>query len=149
MIHGTMVRYEAPTNKMTIGYWTKVEDWVHWDFEVTKPGTFSVEILQGCGKGSGLSSTPFTTVLKRPEMQSFVSAMQKATGKTPTFWSEAAYTAALIIDKTIQKLEADGMAAADIPDWIRSHGSEFVAMIRKAGKLPVERDTLYNELRVC
>ena len=52
-IHGKNVRYEPQPHKNTIGYWTKVEDWVSWDFEITKPGTFSVEILQGCGKGSG------------------------------------------------------------------------------------------------
>lgn len=59
VIHGTSVRYEAPTNKLTIGYWTKVSDWVSWDFEVTKPGMFSVEILQGCGKGSGGADVDF------------------------------------------------------------------------------------------
>jgi len=26
---------------------------VSWDFAVTQPGTFAVEVLQGCGKGSG------------------------------------------------------------------------------------------------
>lgn len=59
VVHGTTVRYEAPTNKLTIGYWTKVDDWVHWDFEITKPGTFTVEILQGCGKGSGGADVDF------------------------------------------------------------------------------------------
>ena len=60
IIHGKTVRYEPQTNKNTIGYWTKVEDWVSWDFEITKPGTFSVEILQGCGKGSGGSEVEFS-----------------------------------------------------------------------------------------
>lgn len=52
-IHGTNVRYEPQPHKNTIGFWTKQDDWVSWTFSVAKPGTFSVEILQGCGKGSG------------------------------------------------------------------------------------------------
>lgn len=59
-VHGTTVRYEPQPNKNTIGYWTKKDDWVSWDFEVTKPGTFRVEILQGCGKGSGGSEVDFS-----------------------------------------------------------------------------------------
>ncbi|HUY90431.1 MAG TPA: hypothetical protein VMV10_16965 [Pirellulales bacterium] len=59
-IHGTTVRYEPQPNKNTIGYWTKVEDWVSWDFEIAKPGRFKVEILQGCGKGSGGSEVDFS-----------------------------------------------------------------------------------------
>jgi branched-chain amino acid transport system substrate-binding protein len=77
-----------------------------------------------------LGSTPFTTAIKRPQLQSFLTAMKKATGKDPTFWGEAAYTSALIIDKTIQKLEKDGMPKSKIPDWIRNHAADFVATIR-------------------
>jgi arylsulfatase A len=53
IIHGVNVRYEPPAHKNTIGYWTKVEDWVSWELEVTQGGEYEVEILQGCGKGSG------------------------------------------------------------------------------------------------
>lgn len=52
-IHGKTVRYEPQPHKNTIGFWTKQDDWVSWTFSVAKPGTFAVEILQGCGKGSG------------------------------------------------------------------------------------------------
>ena len=52
-IHGTTVRYEPQAHKNTIGFWTNQDDWVSWTFSVTKPGTFTVEVLQGCGKGSG------------------------------------------------------------------------------------------------
>lgn len=52
-IHGTTVRFEPQPHKNTIGYWTRQDDWVSWTFSVAKPGTFAVEILQGCGKGSG------------------------------------------------------------------------------------------------
>ena len=53
IIHGVNVRYEPPAHKNTIGYWTKVEDWVSWELEVARAGEYEVEILQGCGKGSG------------------------------------------------------------------------------------------------
>ena len=58
-IHGSTVRYEPEPHKNTIGYWTKAEDWVSWEFEANDPGTFSVEILQGCGTGSGGSDVEF------------------------------------------------------------------------------------------
>ena len=52
-IHGTTARYEPQPHKNTIGFWTRQDDWVSWTFSVAKPGTFAVEVLQGCGKGSG------------------------------------------------------------------------------------------------
>ena len=59
-IHGKTVRYEPQPHKNTIGYWTKVEDWVSWDFKLQTPGTFTVELLQACGKGSGGSEYAVT-----------------------------------------------------------------------------------------
>ena len=59
-IHGKTVRYEPQPHKNTVGYWTKAEDWVSWDFKVTKPGTFRVEMTQACGKGSGGSEYQLT-----------------------------------------------------------------------------------------
>jgi hypothetical protein len=50
VIHGTTVRYEPDKN--TIGYWFKREDWVSWDLEVSTPGAFVLEVLQGCGSDS-------------------------------------------------------------------------------------------------
>jgi len=58
-IHGTTVRYEPQPNKNTVGYWTKKEDWVSWDFVVERPGKFEVIALQGCGKGSGGAEVQF------------------------------------------------------------------------------------------
>src|SRR3954471_14623007 len=58
-IHGTTVRYEPQPNKNTIGYWTKKDDWVSWDFVVEKPGKFDLIPLQGCGKGSGGAEVEF------------------------------------------------------------------------------------------
>ena len=52
-IHGIQLRYEPLPHKNTLGFWTRKDDSASWEFTVTKPGTFAVEVLQGCGKGSG------------------------------------------------------------------------------------------------
>lgn len=59
--HGKTIRYESQPHKNTIGYWTKAEDWVSWDFKVVTPGTFDVTLTQACGKGSGGSEVVFAT----------------------------------------------------------------------------------------
>ena len=51
VVHGKTVRYEPDKN--TIGYWTKPEDWVSWELEITQPGTLTVEMFEACGRGSG------------------------------------------------------------------------------------------------
>ena len=65
-IHGTTVRYEPNPHKNTVGFWTRREDWVSWDFVVAKPGTFDVLPLQGCGKGSGGAEVEFAFDGKQP-----------------------------------------------------------------------------------
>jgi arylsulfatase A-like enzyme len=52
-VHGTMLRYEPLPHKTTLGYWVNVSDWASFDFTATTPGTFTVEVLQGCGTGQG------------------------------------------------------------------------------------------------
>jgi len=52
-VHGRNLRYEPQPFKDTLGFWTQVDDWAHWDFEVGQPGRYRVEVLQGCGRGSG------------------------------------------------------------------------------------------------
>jgi arylsulfatase A len=52
-VHGLQLRYEPLPHKNTLGYWTRGDDWASWDFTITKPGAFAVEVLQGCGKGQG------------------------------------------------------------------------------------------------
>ena len=74
--------------------------------------------------------TPFTTALNRPEMKRFVSSYRALTGKDPTFWGEASYVAAMVIDRTIKKLEAQGTPAAQIPDYIRQNATKFIQTIR-------------------
>src|SRR5262249_8864162 len=52
-IHGTQLRYEPLPHKNTLGYWTQAGDRARWEFTVSRPGTFSVVVLQGCGEGQG------------------------------------------------------------------------------------------------
>jgi len=52
-VHGSKVKYESGGDKDNLGYWTDPADWVSWEFTVTKPGTFQVEVVQACAPGSG------------------------------------------------------------------------------------------------
>lgn len=52
-VHGTMLRYEPPPHKNTLGYWVRADDWAAWDVNVEKPGDFRVMMRYGCGNGSG------------------------------------------------------------------------------------------------
>ncbi len=58
-VHGVMLRYEPLPHKNTLGYWVRADDWASWEFQITRPGQFRVEILQGCGTGSGGSEVEF------------------------------------------------------------------------------------------
>jgi pimeloyl-ACP methyl ester carboxylesterase len=51
--HGTQLRYEPAAVKNCLGYWTQADDWAEWNFNVTKPGLFELEVWQGCGQGQG------------------------------------------------------------------------------------------------
>lgn len=51
--HSVMMRYEPAAVKNCMGYWVNAADWAEWEFAVSKPGTFEVEVWQGCGKGQG------------------------------------------------------------------------------------------------
>ena len=84
-VHGANVRYEPKPEKNTLGYWTKAEDWVSWEFEITKAGKFAVEALQGCGKGSGGAEVVFavgaqTLTLTVEDTGSFQNFVPKALG---------------------------------------------------------------------
>jgi arylsulfatase A len=57
--HGSTIRYEPQPHKNTIGYWTKADDWVSWEFKIHKAGKFDVTLTQACGKGSGGSEVLF------------------------------------------------------------------------------------------
>ena len=52
-VSGKNLRYEPPQNKNTLGFWTEPTDSASWTFSIHTPGTFDVEVVQGCGQGSG------------------------------------------------------------------------------------------------
>lgn len=52
-VRGTTLRWEPSEKKQTLGFWTKPTDAAEWSFMITAPGTFDVEVLQGCGTGQG------------------------------------------------------------------------------------------------
>ncbi len=51
--HGTKLQYEHLPHKNTVGYWIYESDYPSWQFELLRPGTYAVEVLQGCGTGHG------------------------------------------------------------------------------------------------
>ncbi|MEX2215012.1 MAG: carbohydrate-binding protein [Phycisphaeraceae bacterium] len=53
IIRGVKVQWEPKPEKQTVGFWVNENDSVSWEFEATTPGKYTVEILQGCGKGQG------------------------------------------------------------------------------------------------
>ncbi|HMJ92040.1 MAG TPA: hypothetical protein VK530_19620 [Candidatus Acidoferrum sp.] len=110
--HGAQIRYEPQPHKNTIGYWTKVEDWVSWDFLVTKPGTFSVTLTQSCGKGSGGSEVAFglreqAIIDVVPETGSFTSWTNRVIG---TFLVRTAGVHTI----TVKPLKKPGLAVMDL-----------------------------------
>ncbi|MBX3413356.1 MAG: sulfatase-like hydrolase/transferase [Pirellulales bacterium] len=52
-VHAKTMRYEPQPNKNVLGYWTNVDDWADWEFDVPAAGVYEVEVQQGCGAGSG------------------------------------------------------------------------------------------------
>ena len=85
-VHGSTIRYEPQPHKNTIGYWTKPQDWVSWDFRVNRPGTFLVELTQSCGKGSGGSKYELSVADQKltdvmPETGSFTNWTNRVIGR--------------------------------------------------------------------
>lgn len=52
-VHGQKLRYEPQPNKNVLGYWTNVEDWADWQFDVPTAGDYELEVQQGCGPDNG------------------------------------------------------------------------------------------------
>lgn len=52
-VHGEKLRYEPEPHKDTLGYWVDPDDWAAWQFTVPAKGEYAVDVLQGCGTGSG------------------------------------------------------------------------------------------------
>jgi hypothetical protein len=52
-VHGQTLRYESQPNKNVLGFWTNLDDWAQWQFDVPAAGDYEIEVQQGCGPGSG------------------------------------------------------------------------------------------------
>ena len=52
-VRGTTLRWEPAEKKQTLGFWTRPTDAAEWTFTLDTPGSFDVEVLQGCGTGQG------------------------------------------------------------------------------------------------
>jgi arylsulfatase A len=52
-VHGKKLHYEHSPYKDTLGSWTQKDDWAEWTFDAPHAGTFTIELLQACGQGSG------------------------------------------------------------------------------------------------
>ncbi|MFO0799630.1 MAG: sulfatase-like hydrolase/transferase [Gemmataceae bacterium] len=52
-VYGTMLRYEPLPHKETLGFWVRQDDHAAFPFTAGAAGEYRVEVLQGCGKGSG------------------------------------------------------------------------------------------------
>jgi arylsulfatase A-like enzyme len=63
-VHGVMLRFEPLPHKNTLGFWVRTDDWASWEFTLVNPGEFRIEILQGCGTGSGGSEVDFAVAGK-------------------------------------------------------------------------------------
>jgi arylsulfatase A len=112
VVHGKTIRYEPQPHKNTIGYWTKADDWVSWDFKVTQPGKFEATLTQSCGKGSGGSEVNFSIgaqVIKDlvPETGSFTTWTNRVIG-TFTLKSAGEYQI------TVKPVKKTGVAVMDL-----------------------------------
>lgn len=65
-ILGTTLRWEPAEKKQTLGFWTRQSDAAEWTFSVSNPGSFDVEVLQGCGTGQGGSDVGIAVDGGRP-----------------------------------------------------------------------------------
>lgn len=111
-VHGKTIRYEPQPHKNTIGYWTKADDWVSWDFKVNTPGRFDVTLTQACGKGSGGSEVTFTVgeqLIKDivPDTGSFTNWVQRTIGSF-SLSTAGVYTIA------VKPIKKPGLAVMDL-----------------------------------
>ena len=55
-VQAKKLKYEEPPQKDTLGFWVDPADTASWKFPVALAGKYRVNVLQGCGKGSGGST---------------------------------------------------------------------------------------------
>src|SRR5581483_1501553 len=111
-VHGVQLRFEPLPHKNTLGFWTRADDWAEFEFTLAKGGTFAVEVLQGCGKGSGGAEVELAVGDRR------LTFTVKDTGGFQTF--EAREVGTLTIDRpgrhtlTVKAKTKPGAAVMDL-----------------------------------
>lgn len=112
-VHGAMLRFEPLPHKNTLGFWVNPNDWASWDFEVVKPGKFTMEITYGCGNGSGGSEVEFAVgaqklTFKVEQTGGFQAFVKRDLGEL-TFDQPGRYTL------TVKPKSKPGPAVMDLP----------------------------------
>ncbi len=111
-VHGRQLRYEPLPHKLTLGYWTEPGDFATWEFTVTQPGTFAVEVLHGCGQGSGGSEVEVSSG------ESKLTFTVKDTGGFQNFEARAVGTLTIGTPGrhtlTVRPLKKPGLAVMDL-----------------------------------
>lgn len=75
-------KYETEKGKDNIGFWTKAADRVSWDFDISVPGRFAVDIQYACPKTS--SGSTYEVVIGAEKLQGTV----KSTDNWDTYRTE-------------------------------------------------------------
>ncbi len=114
-VSGTQLRYEPLPHKNTLGYWVRVEDTAAFDFTATTPGAYTVEVLQGCGKGSGGSEVELSIGASK------LTFTVKDTGGFQAFECRAVGTLTVETGKqtlTVTPLKKPGAAVMDLREVV-------------------------------
>lgn len=115
-VFGAMLRFEPLPHKNTLGFWVNPNDWASWDFEVVKPGKFTMEITYGCGNGSGGSEVEFAVgpqklLFKVEQTGGFQAFVKRDIGEM-TFDQPGRYTL------TVKPKSKPGPAVMDLPQVV-------------------------------
>ncbi len=119
-VFGAMLRFEPLPHKNTLGFWVNPADWASWDFEVVKPGKFTMEITYGCGNGSGGSEVEFAVGAQKLLFQveqtgGFQAFVKREIGEL-TFDKAGRYTL------TVKPKSKPGPAVMDLPQVVLKAG---------------------------
>ena len=119
-VFGAMLRFEPLPHKNTLGFWINPSDWASWDFEVVKPGKFTMEITYGCGNGSGGSEVEFAVgaqklMFKVEQTGGFQAFVKRDIGEL-TFDKPGRYTL------TVKPKSKPGPAVMDLPQVVLKAG---------------------------
>jgi len=79
-VRGTALRWEPAEKKQTLGFWTRPTDAAEWTFTLDTPGSFDVEVLQGCGTGQGGSEMAIDIDRGQPNVSSLAFTVEDTGG---------------------------------------------------------------------